>query len=183
MNLELYFLRSSESKIVSDMIKYAYRLDETDKNVRDFPHLSIYDDFYGLSTKDLGIYAMADKRVAGAVWCRKLAKERNLTAFVDENTPVLSMAVLPEFRNSGVASAMMTQFLQEAGASFESLSANVLADSRAIGFYEKFGFVKLENSDKKSLIDGADIFTMVKKLEFKEVARPKDPYDATYWIE
>ena len=183
MNLELYFLRSSENKIVTDMIKYAYRLDETAQNVQDFPHLSIYNEFYGLSAKDLGIYAMIDKQVVGAVWSRKLRKEQNSTAFVDENSPVVSVAVLPAFRNAGVGGAMMTQFLQEAGAQYEQLSANVLADSNAIRFYEKFGFERLDHSSKKSFVDGSEIFTMIKKLERKEVVRPRDSYDDSYWIE
>ena len=48
MNKELYFLRSSEQKIVNDMIKYAHP--------KDSENLSIYSDFYGLTAKDLGVY-------------------------------------------------------------------------------------------------------------------------------
>ncbi len=103
-----------------------------------------------------------------------LNTEHKSTAYVDENTPVLSMAVLPEFRAKGVGSFMMEQFLQEAGALYEQLSVNVYNNQKTIKFYEKFGFEIIENS--KNII-------MVKKLEKKEVFRPTDGYDPTRWMD
>lgn len=182
-NTILYFLRSSENKIVSDMLHYAYRLDSNNKTKEEIPHLSIYDKFYGLTSKDLGLYALVDKTIAGAVWVRLLKKEDNSTAFIDEKTAVLSMAVLPIYRAQGLGTNMMEQFLQEAGALYEQLSVNVTLDSGVVKFYEKFGFTKIENSQQKSLIDGKTIITMIKKLEKKEVIRPKDNYNASYWMD
>ena len=49
MNSTLYFLRSSEQKIATEMLYYATRLDETDKTLDDFPQLRMYDKYYGLS--------------------------------------------------------------------------------------------------------------------------------------
>jgi ribosomal protein S18 acetylase RimI-like enzyme len=165
---QLYFLRSSEQKIVTDMLKYAY--------VEDTPNLNIYSDFYGLTAKDLGLYALVDNHIAGAIWSRRLNSEHNSTAFVDEKTPVLSMAVLPEFRAKGVGTFMMDQFLQEAGALYEQLSVGVLNNSKTIKFYKKFGFEIVDNSEQK-------IITMIKKLEKKEVFRPTDGYDPTKWMD
>ncbi len=163
---QLYFLRSSEQKIVTDMVKYAHS--------KEIPNLEIYSDFYGLTAKDLGLYALMDNHIAGAIWSRRLNKEHNSTAFMNENTPVMSMAVLPEFRAKGVGSFMMEQFLQEAGALYEQLSVNVYNNQKTIRFYEKFGFEIIENS--KNII-------MVKKLEKKEVFRPTDGYDPTRWMD
>ncbi len=179
----LYFLRSSEKKIVSDMIHYAYRLDETGKTKDELPSLGVYEEFYGLTTKDLGVYALVDKSVGGAIWTRLLKKEDDSSAFVDEKTPVLSMAVIPSLRNQGVGTLMMNQFLQEAAAVYEQISTHVLIDSKAIKFYEKFGFEKLEGSEEKSCVDGARLMIMIKKLEKKEVVRPSDGYDASYWMD
>ncbi len=53
---QLYFLRSSEQKIVTDMVKYAHS--------KDTPNLKIYSDFYGLTAKDLGLYAIVDNHIA-----------------------------------------------------------------------------------------------------------------------
>ena len=137
-------------------------------------NLNIYSDFYGLTTKDLGLYVLVENEIAGAVWTRRFNEEHKATAFVDENTPVLSMAVLPKFRNSGIGSFMMEQFLQEAAALYEQISVSVLADSKAVDFYKKFAFVELDET--KSSI-------MVKKLEKKEVTRPSDGYDPTRWMD
>ena len=163
MSRELYFLRSSEQKIVMDMVKYAYPQDE--KN------LEIYYDFFGSTAKDLGVYALVDKKIAGAIWIRRLNKEHNSSAFVDENTPVLSLAVLREFREKQVGSYMMEQFLQEAGALYERISVDSFADESLMKFYEKFGFTIYENS------------IMVKELQIKEPLRPSDGYDPSKWMD
>ncbi len=179
----LYFLRSSEQKITSDMLVYAMRLHELNKTLKDFPKLDIYTKHYGLSTKDLGLYALHNQTIAGAVWIRLLRAEDGASAFVDANTPVLNIGVKPEFRGMGIGSAMLEQFLLEAGVVFEQISVSVLKDSKAVNFYEKFGFEKIEASETKSLLDGSEIFTMIKKLTKKEVIRPTDGYDPRRWMD
>jgi len=183
MNNELYFLRSSEQKIVTDMLHYAYRLDETSQTLKDIPELQIYNDFYGLTAKDLGLYTLSNNKIAGAIWTRKLLKEHNSTAFVNEDIPVISIAVLPEFRMQGIGTFMMNQFLQEAGALYTAISVNVLKDSSTIKFYEKFAFTVIEGSEKKSVVDNSTLVTMIKQLEKKEVFRPSDGYDPTRWMD
>ena len=158
MNKELYFLRSSEGKIVKDMVKYAY--------LHNTENLNIYTDFYGLTTKDLGLYALVDNKIAGAIWCRELNNNRD--------TPVLSVAILPEFKEKGIGSFMMKQFLQEAGAVYEQISIDITHKPKAISFYEKFGFIKDTHSQN---------LTMLKKLEKKEVIRPSDGYDPRRWMD
>ena len=158
MSRELYFLRSSESKIVKDMVKYAHP--ETEEN------LKIYSEFYGLTTKDLGLYALVDNEIAGAIWTRELNNDRE--------TPILSMAVLPKFKKQGIGIFMMEQFLQEAGAVYESMIIDITHKPKAIKFYKKFEFAKVEDSDK---------LLMIKKLEKKEVFRPTDGYDPTRWMD
>ena len=165
------------------MIKYAYRLEELNKTLDEVESLKIYSDFYGLSSKDLGLYALVNNEIAGAIWSRKLNATHNSTAFIDENTPVMSMAVVPKFRNQGIGTFMMEQFLQEASAVYNSLSLNTLRESRAKNFYEKFGFKAVENSQTQSIVDGADIFIMTKKLEQKELVRPSDGYDPSRWMD
>ena len=156
MNKELYFLRSSENKIVTSMVKYAY--------TKDMQNLNIYSDYFGLTTKDLGLYALVDNKIAGAIWSRELNDNRD--------TPVLSVAILPEFKGEGIGSFMMEQFLQEAGALYAQISIDITHKPKAILFYEKFGFEKVQ-----------DTFVMIKKLEKKEVFRPTDGYDPTRWMD
>ncbi|WP_324171658.1 GNAT family N-acetyltransferase [Sulfurimonas sp.] len=165
------------------MLYYAMRLDTVDKKVQAFPKLDIYYKFYGLSSKDLGLYALDNHTIAGAVWIRQLKEEDNANAFIDANTPVLQIAVKPEFRNKGIGFAMMEQFFIEAAASFEQISLSVLKDSKAIIFYERLGFTKVEGSNATSPIDKKPVFTMLKKLVRKEILRPSDGYDPRKWMD
>jgi len=152
MTPTLYFLRSSESKIVKDMTKYAHKKSD---------NLNIYYDFYGLTAKDLGLYALVDGIIAGAIWSRKF----------DGETPILSLAVLPEFRAKGLATAMMEQFLVEAGAVSQEMQVQTYADERAVNFYEKFDFIKLPKR------------VMSKTFERQEIVRPTDGYDPRRWMD
>lgn len=183
MTPTLYFLRSTEQKIATDMLRFAYRLDEIDKKPEDFPQLEIYNRYYGLSTKDLGLYALSGHIIAGAAWIRVLKKDDNANGFIDDKTPILTIGVKPEFRNIGIASAMLEQLFLEAGALFEQISVSVLNSEKAAGFFKKFGFIEVEDSNKKSPIDGASVITMVKKIPNTRVVRPSDGYDPRKWMD
>jgi len=183
MNPTLYFLRSSEQKIATDMLKYAYRLDEIDKSVEDFSELEIFSKFYGLSSKDLGLYALSEHNIAGAAWIRLLKEEDNAIGFVNKATAVLTLGVKPEFRGKGIATAMLEQLLLEAGAVFEQISVSVLNNEKAISYFKKFGFVEVENSLGKSPVDESEVVTMVKEISKERVVRPSDDYDPRKWMD
>lgn len=155
MNKELFFLRSSEQKIVIDMFKYAYSKESDD--------LEKYTQYYGLTPKDLGIYALVDNKIAGAIWSRRLTPDE---------PPYLSVAIVPEFKGKGIGSFMMDQFLQEAGSIYEEVYIDIAHKPKAIKFYEKYGF---EQTDTNLLLS--------KQLEKKEVIRPSDGYDPTRWMD
>lgn len=175
MQTELYFLRSSEQKIASDILHFAYRLDEIGKTIAEFPELEIYTKHYGHTSRDLGIYILKDHKLTGATWIRLLRFE--------DTVPVLTIAVKPEFRNQGLGSMMLEQLLLEAAVRFEQISVTLLKDVKVIQFYERFGFFEQQNSQSISPINGKDTITMIKKLEKKEIVRPTDGYDASKWMD
>ncbi|MEA3370465.1 MAG: GNAT family N-acetyltransferase [Campylobacterota bacterium] len=155
MSRELYFLRSSEQKIVVDMFKYAH------------PHkseeLEKYTEFFGFSDKDLGLYALVDGEIAGAIFSRR---------FSTEEVPTMSVAIVPKYKGEGVGAFMMEQFLQEAGALYDALEIDISQKPKALKFYEKFGFKKESEG-----------FLLRKELEKKEIVRPSDGYDPSYWMD
>lgn len=166
------------------MLHYAMRLDEVGKSLADIPKLAIYEEFYGFTSKDLGLYALVNNQLAGAVWIRRLNSDHGSNGFIDERTPVLTIAVLPEFRGRGIGSGMMEQLLIEAGALHEQISVPVLRDSPAIRFYERHGFRVWKNgTEEKSFVDGADVVTMIRELDKVEVKRPSDGYDPRRWMD
>ncbi len=153
MSPTLYFLRSSEQKIAKDMTPYAYP--------NSTKELDIYYKYYGLTSSDLGLYALIDHHITGAAWIRNI-----------NDIPTLSVAVKPEFRNKGIASSMLNQLFLEAGTIYDTLHVEIIKESKEITFFEKLGFVLQDNST-----------TMIKKIENKAVVRPTDGYDPTRWIE
>lgn len=183
MNPTLYFLRSSEQNIIDRMLPHAFCLHERKKTLEELPELRIHSEFFGHSDKDFGLYALMNNSIAGAIWCRILKKEQNPNAFINEETALMSIIVLEEFRASGVASFMMEQFLEETSALYPQLSASVLSNSELLGFYEKFGFMRIEGESEKSPIDGEEVITLVKKLQKKEIKRPNDGYDPSRWMD
>jgi len=153
MQTELYFLRSSEAKIVTDMLHLAHEVnDET---------IKIYTEFYGLKPTDLGLYALHLGKIAGAIWSREI-----------KGKPTLSVAVVENFREQGIATQMMTQFLVEAGAAYEEIFVDAQQKSLC-NFYKKFGFTQENTSN----------YMMKKKIEKKEIIRPSDGYDASHWMD
>lgn len=183
MTPALYFLRSSEQNIIKDMLHFSARLDEMGKTVDDFAQLEIYSKFYGLTTKDLGLYALVGNKIAGAVWLRELKQSDNANAYVDNKTPVLNIAVKPEFRGQGIGSAMLEQLFLEAGAVYKQISISVLNNKKTINYFEKFAFSKLVNSNGKSPVDGAEVITMIKPISSEAVIRPSDGYDPRKWMD
>ena len=153
MNTELYFLRSSEAKIVTDMLAHAHEVNEQ--------NIKTYTEFYGIKTTDLGLYALHLGEIAGAIWSREISGK-----------PVLSIAMLEKFRGQGIGSHMMNQFLLEAGALYDEIRVDAYTPD-AIRFYEKFDFVR-EDATKN---------IMIKKLEKKEIVRPTDGYDPRRWMD
>ncbi len=145
----LYFLRSSEAKIAKDMTQVAYgqELEKYYKN-------------YGLNSSDLGLYALVDNQIAGAVWVRWI-----------DNKAVLSVAVKPEFRKQKIASHMLNQLFLEAGAIYDTLHVELATNTKELEFFEKLGFVKQDNK------------TMTKTLKNEVVVRPTDGYDPTRWMD
>lgn len=165
------------------MLYYAARLDEVGKTLEDFPELAMYEKYYGLNREDLGLYILTEQGLAGAAWIRLLKESDAPNAYVDEVTPVLTIGVKPEFRGQGIGSAMLEQLFQEAGALYKQISTSVVHDSPAVKLYERFGFVRVDGSEKKSPVDGSDVFTMTKQLPKQKVKRPSDGYDPTYWMD
>lgn len=184
MKPTLYFLRSSEQKIVTDMLYYAMRLDVVNMKLADIPKLVIYEEFYGFTSKDLGLYALVENKIAGAAWIRRLNVDHGSNGYINESTPILNIGVLPEFRGQGIGSAILEQLFIEAGALYEQISLSVLSYSPAINFYVRHGFVHYDNgSTEKSFIDGSDVITMTKRLQRGEIKRPSDGYDPRRWMD
>ncbi len=91
---------------------------------------------------DSGFIALShDGQLIGAVWIRLFGEANQAYGYVDDETPELSMAVLPECRGRGVGNALLVQILREAKASgYPAVSLSVDPDNPAIFLYNRHGF-------------------------------------------
>jgi ribosomal protein S18 acetylase RimI-like enzyme len=75
----------------------------------------------------------------GAVWLRCLIGDNKGYGYVNEATPELGIAVLPEYRGQGVGTALLNRLMaSKPGA----ISLSVAADNPAVRLYQRFGFVR-----------------------------------------
>ena len=163
MNRQLYFLRSCEHCIVKDLLHYAARLDETSETLDDHPELEQYHRNYGNCNGDIGVYVTVDHKIAGGAWVRMLL---NGFGHIDNATPELTIAVLPQCRNQGIGTLLMEQLFREVAKIYSQMSLSVEEESPAVTFYDRLGFEKVEGSEQNGAGGNAS-FTMVKKLERK----------------
>ncbi len=82
----------------------------------------------------------------GAAWLRLLVGANSGYGHIDDNTPELSIAVLPEYRGHGIGSQLLTHLLGSVCGQ-SSISLSVSADNPALRLYERFGFEVVSQSD------------------------------------
>lgn len=107
---------------------------------------------------DIGFVAVdaGSGEPVGAAWLRLLTGDEKGYGYVDDETPELGMAVLPEYRGRGVGSDLLRRLLESAGAIYHSVCLSVSADNPAVRLYERAGFERVCEC-------GASL-TMVKRL-------------------
>ena len=88
---------------------------------------------------DEGLVALDDANPVGAAWFRLFPREEAGFGFVDEQTPELTIAVVPSRRGKGLGVQLLTALLDEAReAGFEQISLSAAKGQTA--YYEQFGF-------------------------------------------
>ena len=105
--------------------------------------LARYVDHWG-RPGDLAVIAAAGPNPVGAAWCRRFSAAAPGFGFVDEQTPELTIAVVPSKRKHGVGQELLDALLERAQAEgIEALSLSVENGSPAVAFYERNGFERV----------------------------------------
>jgi ribosomal protein S18 acetylase RimI-like enzyme len=91
---------------------------------------------------DLGFLAIEDAtgEPIGAVWSRLSVGDDKGFAYLDDATPELAVALLPEHRGRGVGTLLLTRYLERARTLFPAVSLSVSPDNPAMRLYERLGF-------------------------------------------
>jgi len=92
------------------------------------------------------VVAFDGPSVYGAAWYRLFPESAPGFAFVDEETPELTVAVVPSHRGHGTGGELLEALLAQARADgFSSISLS--AEPGQTQFYEKHGFRELRRED------------------------------------
>jgi GNAT superfamily N-acetyltransferase len=84
---------------------------------------------------------------AGAAWLRLLSGANRGYGYVDDRTPELSIALLPEYRGRGIGTALMRRLLEAARQCFPGVSLSVARGSCAHALYRRLGFDIVSEGD------------------------------------
>jgi ribosomal protein S18 acetylase RimI-like enzyme len=97
---------------------------------------------------DTALIAIQDFQRVGAAWFRLFTDDNPGYGFVDEETPELSIAIVPSKRGTGLGSELLDALLERARADgYDAITLSVEKDSPAVGLYERHGFERLGEDD------------------------------------
>ncbi|MFL5796843.1 MAG: GNAT family N-acetyltransferase [Actinomycetota bacterium] len=149
--MKIRALRKDDAPFLREMSSFAarWRLGQESgdgEEVLEDDHVARYVEAWG-RPGDLGMVAEIDGRPVGAAWVRPLPPDRPGYGFIDERTPELSVAVVPDERGRGVGSGLVQAVLEAAQrAGYGAVSLSVERDNPALRLYERLGSEKVTRS-------------------------------------
>jgi ribosomal protein S18 acetylase RimI-like enzyme len=160
-------LTSADEPILWKMQYYASLMDQTLEpmgSVKLHPYISRYFLTWG-RRGDLGFVAEEkhSKMPVGAAWCRVFGERNKGYGFISDKVPELSIAVLPEYRHSGIGTALIKELLNYLQDKIPAISLAVRSTNPALHLYERMGFVRIPERDFQNRT-GILSFVMVKKF-------------------
>ena len=124
-------------------------LESLPRSILKEPDLEMYIKDFSQQPDDWALAAEMDGLLVGAVWVR-IMKDYGYYA---DRTPSLSISFLPEFRGQGLGQQLMTAMLDLLKAKgYPSVSLSVSKDNPAVGFYQRLGFVPVEEREDDYLM-------------------------------
>jgi ribosomal protein S18 acetylase RimI-like enzyme len=130
-----------------DMLRHAYYWRISTVSESGEPPVRRYVERWG-RPGDTALIAIQDFQPVGAAWFRLFNPDNPGYGFVDEQTPELSIAVVPSKRGTGLGSELLKALLDRARADgYDAISLSVEQDSRAVGLYERHGFRRVSEED------------------------------------
>ena len=85
---------------------------------------------------DVGLIACDNDKPVGAVWIRRI----NAYGYVDDDTPELSIAMLPDYRGKGIGAKLMNELFLLLQTRYAAISLSVSTENPALRLYERLGF-------------------------------------------
>jgi GNAT superfamily N-acetyltransferase len=128
-----------DAPFLRDMVKHAYYWRWAEPETADVP-ASRYVEGWG-RPGDRGLILLDEGFPVGAAWYRLFTAAQPGYGFVDEQTPELTIAVVPSRRGRGFGAELLSALLDQAREDgHEAISLSVEDDNPALKLYERFGF-------------------------------------------
>jgi ribosomal protein S18 acetylase RimI-like enzyme len=122
---------------------YGWRVNLLDAEIP----LTRYVDNWGRAG-DVAVIATETGHRVGAAWLRTFRANEPGYGFVDEQTPELTIAIVPSRRRHGVGRELLDELLESArAAGHAAVSLSVESDSPAVAFYERNGFERVREHE------------------------------------
>jgi len=97
---------------------------------------------------DAAVVALEGGFPIGAAWYRLFSRDEPGFGFVDEETPEISIAVVPSRRGRGIGTELLDSLVELATEQgYGGLTLSVAGDSPAMHVFEKQGFQKVDETD------------------------------------
>ena len=113
---------------------------------------------------DVGVVAEIEGAAVGAAWLRLWSEGDHGYGYLDDQTPELAIAVVPEARGRGIGTALLNQLLAIAQSQLSTICLSIRADNPALRLYERLGFVRVAGTEVTNRA-GSVSFTMLCKLD------------------
>jgi GNAT superfamily N-acetyltransferase len=158
LDCQIQALTNLDESILLPMLMHAAH-ESSVENIRLNPDLFRYVKDWGRDG-DIGFVAI-DNTPIGAAWLRLFSSADPGFGYVDDRTPELAIAVLPEHRGKGIGTRLLTQILEFAGDIYPAISLSVRANNPVIRLYQRAGFVKVDGSEIVNRTGETSSFNMI----------------------
>jgi ribosomal protein S18 acetylase RimI-like enzyme len=152
-NYDMRFATNEDESFLFEMLYQSLYIEKGQppflREVLNEPKIARYVKNWGRES-DLGFIAESfeSKEPVGAIWCRLADGDDRGFGYLDDETPELAMAVLPEYRGKGIGTILLERFLATAAKAYPAICLSVSPNNPAIRLYERFGFETVEFRNK-----------------------------------
>ena len=132
---------------LKDMLRHAYYWRSSSVPESGEPPVQRYVERWG-RPGDTALIAIQDFQPVGAAWYRLFQADNPGYGFIDEETPELSIAIVPSRRGTGLGSELLDALMRRAREDgYGAISLSVEKDNPAVALYERHGFRRVGEDD------------------------------------
>jgi ribosomal protein S18 acetylase RimI-like enzyme len=132
--------------------------DKTLEDAKNHPELVKYVKNWG-QQGDFGLISTlaSNHQPIGAAWLRLLTGENQGYGYIDDETPELAIAILPEYRNQGVGTELLRNLITISQTMYRGICLSIRMDNPAFNLYKKLGWQPIAGSEMINRVGGISI--------------------------